>query len=207
MTSSSRTHQGLYPTASKPIYSKVGVAHPRPCGCTILPYAFSETQTIRRRRLLFRWTVREKGSLQLNGWNSTEQRFVTTDLIEARLDSSDANSWSGCRMCVQRRVKVIVIHFWIYARELTGVQCDQTRPFCNRCIKGNRECPGYEPSIKFQDEGPKLRELYRHDTLDQLSGQTSANASSEDPQFEYTTEVPLTLRLTQATKSGSFFPP
>lgn len=71
-------------------------------------------------------------------------------------------------------------------------------------MKGNRECPGYEPSIKFQDEGPKLRELYRHDTSEEISGQTSTHPSSEDPQFEYSTNVPLTLRLTHGSKSGVY---
>ena len=36
-----------------------------------------------------------------------------------------------------------------------------------------------------------------------MSGATSAHASSEDPQFEYSTDVPLTLRLTQGTKESS----
>lgn len=49
----------------------------------------------------------------------------------------------GCRICVQRRVK-----------------CDQTRPTCNNCKKGNRPCPGYNHDLKFQDEGARLRRRF-----------------------------------------------
>ena len=49
----------------------------------------------------------------------------------------------GCRICVQRRVK-----------------CDQTKPTCNNCKKGNRPCPGYGTDLKFQDEGVRLRRRF-----------------------------------------------
>jgi Fungal specific transcription factor domain/Fungal Zn(2)-Cys(6) binuclear cluster domain len=49
----------------------------------------------------------------------------------------------GCRVCVQRRVR-----------------CDLTRPTCNNCKKGNRPCPGFEPDLKFQDEGERLRRRF-----------------------------------------------
>ncbi|KAL6720354.1 hypothetical protein ACLMJK_002275 [Lecanora helva] len=48
----------------------------------------------------------------------------------------------GCRVCVDRRVK-----------------CDLRRPFCLRCEKANRQCPGYE-TINIVDEGPSVRQLY-----------------------------------------------
>ncbi|KAK5089810.1 hypothetical protein LTR70_006186 [Exophiala xenobiotica] len=51
----------------------------------------------------------------------------------------------GCRICVQRRVR-----------------CDQARPTCNNCKKGNRPCPGYAQDLKFQDEGIRLRKRYEY---------------------------------------------
>ncbi|EXJ94018.1 hypothetical protein A1O1_02411 [Capronia coronata CBS 617.96] len=49
----------------------------------------------------------------------------------------------GCRICVQRRVK-----------------CDQTRPVCNNCLRGNRPCPGYDTDLRIHDEGSKLRKRF-----------------------------------------------
>jgi len=54
----------------------------------------------------------------------------------------------GCRICVQRRVR-----------------CDQVRPTCNNCKKGNRPCPGYAQDLKFQDEGARLRKRYERNDL------------------------------------------
>ena len=49
----------------------------------------------------------------------------------------------GCKTCVQRRIK-----------------CDQTRPNCERCVKRGLECPGYGVTVKFQDEGPRLKQHF-----------------------------------------------
>lgn len=49
----------------------------------------------------------------------------------------------GCKTCVQRRIK-----------------CDQTRPNCERCIKRGLDCPGYGVTVKFQDEGPRLKQHF-----------------------------------------------
>lgn len=85
----------------------------------------------------------------------------------------------GCRICVQRRVK-----------------CDQTKPTCNNCKKGNRPCPGYAQDLKFQDEGARLRKRYeRNDpyattagldsnhespaSLSELSGTATADVATE----------------------------
>ncbi|KAK5940954.1 hypothetical protein PMZ80_006231 [Knufia obscura] len=71
----------------------------------------------------------------------------------------------GCRICVQRRVK-----------------CDQTRPTCNNCKKGNRPCPGYAQDLKFQDEGVRLRKRYDHQgPSTTISGVDSNHDSDESP--------------------------
>ncbi|KAE8350133.1 hypothetical protein BDV28DRAFT_163188 [Aspergillus coremiiformis] len=38
------------------------------------------------------------------------------------------------------------------------IRCDQTRPTCSQCIKGNRVCPGYrdELSLMFRDESQQV---------------------------------------------------
>ncbi len=69
----------------------------------------------------------------------------------------------GCRICVQRRVKVCLLSTadTLTFRVSDCFQCDQTRPVCLRCKKGNRPCPGYDVDMKFQDEGPKLRKHFQ----------------------------------------------
>lgn len=69
----------------------------------------------------------------------------------------------GCRICVQRRVR-----------------CDQSRPTCNNCKKGNRPCPGYGTDLKFQDEGPKLRKRYAK-KAGNLDSSDEDDESSEKP--------------------------
>ncbi|KAL6716762.1 hypothetical protein ACLMJK_006330 [Lecanora helva] len=68
----------------------------------------------------------------------------------------------GCRVCVQRRIK-----------------CDQTRPFCKRCIRSNRQCPGFD-QVKFVDEGPGLRSMYG-DSEDEKSASSKSPSSSFTP--------------------------
>ncbi|KAJ9661668.1 hypothetical protein H2198_001844 [Neophaeococcomyces mojaviensis] len=85
----------------------------------------------------------------------------------------------GCRICVQRRVK-----------------CDQTRPTCNNCKKGNRPCPGYAQDLKFQDEGARLRKRFAQNgssnPLDHDSGSSESppdlsdsTTASGTPDFEH----------------------
>ena len=74
----------------------------------------------------------------------------------------------GCRVCVQRRIK-----------------CDQTRPFCRRCIRANRQCPGFD-TLKFVDEGPGLRNMYEGSDNEQAASQrpspsSATSQSSQDP--------------------------
>lgn len=69
----------------------------------------------------------------------------------------------GCRICVQRRVK-----------------CDQTRPTCNNCKKGNRPCPGYSQDLKFQDEGARLRRRFQN-VGSPTAGTDSSRDSSDSP--------------------------
>lgn len=65
----------------------------------------------------------------------------------------------GCRTCVERRIK-----------------CDQTRPFCKRCVKAKRQCPGFT-GIQFVDEGPALRESYEDLTEKKPDAKVSASPS------------------------------
>lgn len=65
----------------------------------------------------------------------------------------------GCRVCVQRRIK-----------------CDQTRPFCQRCLRANRPCTGFE--VQFVDEGPALRGFFEGSGNEQSAGRASSSSSS-----------------------------
>lgn len=68
----------------------------------------------------------------------------------------------GCRICVQRRVK-----------------CDQTRPVCNNCLKGNRPCPGYDTDLRIHDEGSKLRKRFgQKDASDAKQGAQQPSPST-----------------------------
>lgn len=48
----------------------------------------------------------------------------------------------GCYTCRARKVKVRVPKQADAANDNIG-QCDESRPVCNRCVKGNRACGGY----------------------------------------------------------------
>ena len=77
----------------------------------------------------------------------------------------------GCRVCVQRRIK-----------------CDQTRPFYQRCIRANRQCPGFD-HLKCIEEGPGLRNMYDGPRYRQAAGQkTSPSAASQSSQGHYRPE-------------------
>ncbi|KIX09639.1 uncharacterized protein Z518_00720 [Rhinocladiella mackenziei CBS 650.93] len=73
----------------------------------------------------------------------------------------------GCRICVQRRVK-----------------CDQTRPVCNNCLKGNRPCPGYDSDLRIHDEGTKLRRRYGPKDV----SDTKTDSDSSSPSTSLSTE-------------------
>ena len=95
----------------------------------------------------------------------------------------------GCRICVQRRVR-----------------CDQTKPTCNNCKKGNRPCPGYAQDLKFQDEGARLRKRYEpSDTSATVTGFDSNHDSSESPPElgGGSTSDPTTDVATPAPSTGS----
>ncbi|EXJ92115.1 hypothetical protein A1O3_00665 [Capronia epimyces CBS 606.96] len=81
----------------------------------------------------------------------------------------------GCRICVQRRVK-----------------CDQTRPICNNCLKGNRPCPGYDTDLRIHDEGSKLRKRFgqqdAHDSKTGLDKSTPSTSSSHSRSTESSPE-------------------
>ena len=70
----------------------------------------------------------------------------------------------GCRVCVQRRIK-----------------CDQTRPSCQRCIRSNRQCTGFD-QLKFIDEGPALRGAHADtQAAAQPQSPSSTSHSSQEP--------------------------
>ena len=69
----------------------------------------------------------------------------------------------GCRICVERRIK-----------------CDQARPFCQKCVRAKRECPGFS-TINIVDEGPNLRAAYN--VLE--SGSVSWASSSTSPEQDH----------------------
>ena len=79
----------------------------------------------------------------------------------------------GCRVCVQRRIK-----------------CDQTRPFCKRCIRANRQCPGFD-KLKFVDEGPGLRNMYEGSEDEPAASQrpSPSSAASLSPQDPFRSET------------------
>ncbi|KKK14562.1 hypothetical protein P175DRAFT_0530832 [Aspergillus ochraceoroseus IBT 24754] len=64
---------------------------------------------------------------------------------------------TGCRMCLQRRIK-----------------CDAQRPACLRCMKKGVQCPGYAKPAKFVDERPSLEQRYTTPT------QSSSTASIDE---------------------------
>lgn len=64
----------------------------------------------------------------------------------------------GCRTCVTRRVR-----------------CDQGRPVCSNCQKGNRDCQ-YSDELKFVNEGSKLKKKFEHRTS-QLDSASSTEVS------------------------------
>lgn len=63
----------------------------------------------------------------------------------------------GCSVCRERRIK-----------------CDEARPECTQCRRYGRPCPGYNRSLKFQDEGPALKRRHQQSSA-QRSPQGSAS--------------------------------
>jgi len=55
--------------------------------------------------------------------------------LQSNSTKYEAKSNIGCHTCRRRRVK-----------------CDEARPACQRCLKGNFECEGYVRDLKFVDE-------------------------------------------------------
>lgn len=114
----------------------------------------------------------------------------------------------GCRICVQRRVRVrlILILLQFEHDALTSIKCDLNRPTCQypshpsgflivqltifhlgkNCAKGNRPCPGYDADLRIHDEGSKLRKRFgQHDEslsktdVDTSSPATTASSNSQ----------------------------
>ncbi|KAI1615182.1 hypothetical protein EDD36DRAFT_485477 [Exophiala viscosa] len=98
----------------------------------------------------------------------------------------------GCRICVQRRVK-----------------CDQTRPTCKNCLKGNRPCPGYDTDLKIHDEGTKLRQRFgqkesvHHEPKNDINS-ISAGSSEHTQSTESSPEESLELISRTATPDFEF---
>jgi hypothetical protein len=63
---------------------------------------------------------------------------------------------TGCATCRKRSVKVSKNRS-PFATTLNLLQCDETRPTCAQCRRGGRTCSGYVRSMKFIDEGIKMR--------------------------------------------------
>ncbi|KAK3391169.1 hypothetical protein B0H63DRAFT_132854 [Podospora didyma] len=59
-----------------------------------------------------------------------------------------------------------------------GVKCDEARPSCSQCRRGQRACPGYAREMKFVDEGPRLQRLARSAAAAAAPGATSARHSA-----------------------------
>lgn len=82
----------------------------------------------------------------------------------------------GCRICVERRIK-----------------CDQARPFCQKCVRAKRECPGFS-AINIVDEGPNLRAAYNVLESGSVSSASSSTSSEQDHLVGYL-KWPTTPRL------------
>ncbi|KAH8699043.1 putative C6 finger domain protein [Talaromyces proteolyticus] len=70
---------------------------------------------------------------------------------------------AGCGACRARKVK-----------------CDQTRPACNRCIKANRDCPGYRDhlSLLFRDQSRAVARKAKSATPDSSSASSPVRQPS-----------------------------
>lgn len=96
----------------------------------------------------------------------------------------------GCRICVQRRVK-----------------CDQTRPTCNNCKKGNRPCPGYSHDLKFQDEGARLRKRFENLDSSTSTGTDSSRDSTDSPPDSISAQSQSFLVSEKPHINGTVVPP
>ncbi|TQS33230.1 hypothetical protein Golomagni_06432 [Golovinomyces magnicellulatus] len=82
---------------------------------------------------------------------------------------------SGCFTCRSRRVKVIGPNPTICVpyRLTRSIQCDETRPVCERCRKGNRDCVYPDPPPS--KSGPKSK-----DSRASSGPTTSVSSNDED---------------------------
>lgn len=57
-------------------------------------------------------------------------------------------------------------------------QCDETHPTCNNCKKSKRECLGYDPIFKQQQQGPTTLQPTNNGDVSPPASTTSSNAAS-----------------------------
>ena len=61
----------------------------------------------------------------------------------------------ACLTCLSRRVKVTYDTYFSIFNIYSQIQCDEERPECMRCRRGNRKCGGYNRPAKFVNSAPE----------------------------------------------------
>ncbi|KAK5211485.1 hypothetical protein LTR96_004682 [Exophiala xenobiotica] len=73
---------------------------------------------------------------------------------------------------------------------LTLRQCDQTRPTCKNCLKGNRPCPGYDTDLRIHDEGNKLRRRFGQKDVTHIKSDTESSSPATSGHSQSTGSSP-----------------
>ncbi|KAK0392963.1 hypothetical protein NLU13_2457 [Sarocladium strictum] len=93
---------------------------------------------------------------------------------------------SGCRLCVQRRVK-----------------CDQSKPWCQNCARYGAPCPGYNHGYKFVSNKHHIRPRQRRGHVVQQPG---SKPTSPRPSTPYGRELARSPSPTVAAHGRSRLP-
>ncbi|KAF5020988.1 hypothetical protein F66182_6969 [Fusarium sp. NRRL 66182] len=94
---------------------------------------------------------------------------------------------SGCFMCRSRRVK-----------------CDETRPICERCKKGNRECVYPDPPSSRSSAASSNKSKETSSSSQQASPPSSKSEEDDDTEHETKLETILDEETEDQTKSSGF---
>ncbi|OJJ97525.1 hypothetical protein ASPACDRAFT_123454 [Aspergillus aculeatus ATCC 16872] len=72
---------------------------------------------------------------------------------------------TGCKTCKSRRI-----------------QCDETRPACNACVKQGRTCPGYQREFKWSTKHELSSARARRRTAESEEGDSMTGVAGESPE-------------------------
>ncbi|PYH82219.1 hypothetical protein BO82DRAFT_431774 [Aspergillus uvarum CBS 121591] len=90
---------------------------------------------------------------------------TTTKSKSSRENRQGRRFRTGCKTCKSRRI-----------------QCDETRPACNACVKQGRTCPGYQREFKWSTKHEVSSARVRRRTAGSEGGDSITGVAGESPE-------------------------